>query len=374
MTLTAILRLTLLTAWLGLMAAGAAFSASAPPGLEALARSIGPRSARAAIGGIAAHAEASGPRGAFRSEVLSLTGDSARFRLKKGAEATEILLAAGKPFQRAAGGGFEPAEAALASFVRGHEVHRMLLDLEQRFRPDARAVEPGCLALRGPDGLAATICGSGTGELPRTIALDLPAAAGGGIVTLELGDWRSLPSAPEVQLPFAVDFLHGSERHTYRYTTVLPFRLAPGIALPEAPDALFARLDDLAALAAAHERVLEAHRRSDVALLLAGAFERSLSSGRGVLEETGRSELAARLGPYFESTRFSRYDDVVTPALAVSADGTLGWVACQIEAAGLQQQPPAPPQAIAFGFSWVELYARHDGGWQAIGNASSARP
>ncbi len=373
--MTPILRPTLLTAWLGFLAAGVAFSATTLPGLAELARAVGSPSARAAIGGIAAQAEASGPRGAFRSEVLSLTGDSARFRLTKGAEATEILLAAGKPFQRAAaGGGFEAADAALASFVRGHEVHRMLLDLEQRFRPDARAVEPGCLALRGPDGLAVTLCRAGTGELPGTIALELPAAAGGGNVTLELGDWRSLPSAPEVQLPFTVDFLHGSERHTYRYTTVLPFRLAPGIALPEAPDALFARLDDLAALAAAHERVLEAHRRSDVALLLADAFERSLSSGRGALKETGRSELAARLGPYFESTRFSRYDDVVTPALALSADGTLGWVACQIEAAGLQQQPPGPPQAIAFGFSWIELYARHEGGWQAIGNASSARP
>jgi hypothetical protein len=285
--MTPILRPTLLAAWLGFLAAGVAFSATTLPGLAELARAVGPPSARAAIGGIAAQAEASGPRGAFRSEVLSLTGDSARFRLTKGAEATEILLAAGKPFQRAAaGGGFEAADAALASFVRGHEVHRMLLDLEQRFRPDARAVEPGCLALRGPDGLAVTLCRAGTGELPGTIALELPAAAGGGSVTLELGDWRSLPSAPEVQLPFTVDFLHGSERHTYRYTTVLPFRLAPGIALPEAPDHSGALSRGLRPLL----RLRPAERRRPAPRELVGG-----GRGRGPLHATPRAHLAPGL-------------------------------------------------------------------------------
>ena len=120
--------------------------------------------------------------------------------------------------------------------------------------------------------------------------------------------------------------------------------------------------------------MLDAHRRSDVALLLADANERSISSGRGVLRETGREELAARLGPYFAATRFTRYDDVVAPVLAVSADGTLGWLACQIEAAGTQSQASGPPQPVAFGYSWVELYARQNGEWRAIGNASSALP
>jgi len=359
----------------GSLASSDAVRADAPPDLGAFARAVGPLEARQTIAGVAARAEASGPRGAFLSEMLSLSSDTARFRLTKGGDSTELLLAGGTPFQRrASSASFEPADAALASFVRGHEAHRMLLDLERRFRPDARTPEPGCLALRGPDESPASICRAAGSELPLSIALELPPAAGGGTVTLEFGDWRSLPAAPEVRLPFSVAFVTRDERHIYRYAAVLPFRLAPGVALPENPDLLFARLDDLAALAAAHERVLEAHRRSDVALLLADAAERSLSSGRGTLGESGRSELAARLGPYLDSTQFSRYDDVVPPVLAVAADGSLGWVACQIEAEGTQAQPPEPARPIAFGFSWVELYARRDGRWLAIGNASSARP
>lgn len=350
--------------------------ASLPDPLAEVAAAIGPLEARQALAGISAVAEATGPRGVFASEMLSLADGSARFRLTRAGEITDLLLADGQPFERSGSGDttalpLRPAPAARASFLRGHEVHRLLLDLELRFRIDARAAEPGCLALRGPDELAATICRTADSALPATLGLELPAAAGGGTVTLELTDWRPLLG---VRLPFAVDFVHAGERHSYRYTAVLPFRVAPGVALPAPPAALLARLDDLATLAAAHARVLEAHRRSDLALLLEDANARSMSSGRGVLRESGRDELAARLGPYFAKTRFDRYEDVVPPIVAVSADGTLAWLACQIEAAGTQAQAPELPQPVAFGYSWVELYARQNGSWRAIGNASSARP
>lgn len=367
---------TPLALWLTLATATLQAEVSAPDPLAAMAAAIGPLEARQAFAGISAFAEGNGPRGVFTSAMLSLADGSARFRQVRAGETSELLLLEGTPYERSGAGDtaalpLHPADAALASFVRGHEVHRMLLDLERRFRPDSRAAPPGCLALRGPDDLAVTLCRAADGDLAATLELELPAAAGGGSVTLELADWRPLLG---VRLPFAVDFLHAGERHSYRYTAVLPFGLAPGVALPAPPAARLARLDDLAALATAHARVLEAHRRSDVALLLADADERSISSGRGVLRETRREELAARLGPYFATTRFTRYDDVVPPVLAVSADGTMGWLACQIEAAGTQSQASGPPQPVAFGYSWVELYARQSGEWRAIGNASSALP
>ena len=355
--------------------------------LAALAEAVGPAAARQALAGIAARADARGPRGAFASAMVSLADGTARFRLVMQAGTTDLLTAAGKPYLRSDAGVLELADEAMAGFLRGHEVHRMLLDLEHRFRPDersddapaARAPQAGCLPLRGPDGLAVTICRAADADtgLPRSIELELPAALGGGSTTIELGDWRSLHG---VRLPFAADFLHAGERHTYRYTEVLPFRLAPGSALPaagDAPDKLFARLGDLAELAAAHERTLAAHRQSDIGMMLGDIAGRSTVSGRGTLTETSRDELAARLGPYLEQIRFTRYEDVVVPVVAVSADGTLGWLACQIEAAGtsrVAKLAEGSPEPIAYGFSWVELYAGQDGRWQNIGNASSPRP
>ena len=343
--------------------------------LQNLADAIGPAEARRAMTGIAARADATGPRGAFVSEIVSLADGTARFRLAMSSDDTDILLAAGTPYVHK-DNRMQAADAAMTSFVRGHEVHRMLLDLEQRFRPDARAVEPGCLALRGPDALPVTICRAAGSERPSTIVLELPAALGGGTTTIELDDWRAVLGA---QLPFAVDFLHAGERHAYRYTAVLAFRLAPGSALPpaDAPEELFARLGDLADLASAHERTLQAHRQSDVRILLGDAAGQSTISGRGSLRESSRDELAARLGPYLESIRFTRYEDVVVPVVAVSADGSLGWLACQIEAAGesrVSKLADGSAEPIAYGFSWIELYASAAGSWKNIGNASSARP
>ncbi|MGE0639310.1 MAG: hypothetical protein AB7G12_05890 [Thermoanaerobaculia bacterium] len=348
--------------------------AAARPSLASFAATIGPADARAAIAGVVAIADADGPRGKFLSEMISLRSGELRFRLEREESASEFLYSDGAPWSRAEPGGpLQRAAGDFTSFLRGHEVHRMLLDLETRFRPVAREAPAGCLPFAQPDGLAATICATTPGAPPSTIELTLPDGAGGGTVTLELADWRALHG---VRLPFAVDFVHAGERHTYRYTAVLPFRLSPGTSLPRDPEARFARLGDFAALALAHERALVAHRRSEVAGLAADEAPASLSSGRGTLHDTGRDSLATRLGSYFAGVRFARYEDVAIPAIAVADDGSLGWLACAIEAAGetVAGDPGSAATPFEYAFSWVELYARQEGRWLRVGNASSARP
>ena len=59
--------------------------------------------------------------------------------------------------------------------------------------------------------------------------------------------------------------------------------------------------------------------------------------------------------------------------VAVSQDGSLGWLACEMEAAGLQTGDGGEEE-FTFGYTWVEFVARHEGGWKRIGNASSPRP
>ena len=58
-------------------------------------------------------------------------------------------------------------------------------------------------------------------------------------------------------------------------------------------------------------------------------------------------------------------------------DGTLAWLACEMQAAG-HRDAGGKNEPIAYGFSWVEHYARDpdskDRRWISIGNASSQRP
>jgi hypothetical protein len=140
------------------------------------------------------------------------------------------------------------------------------------------------------------------------------------------------------------------------------------------PSVMFDRLGDLGELAAAHERVMAAHRASDAAALTANGAEISTISGRGRLTSSTLTEFRDRMGGYLGSIRFTRYEDTAVPVIALSIDGTLGWLACEMEAEGTSTTD-GKSEPLAYAFSWVELSAKKaDGAWQSIGNASSQRP
>ena len=132
-----------------------------------------------------------------------------------------------------------------------------------------------------------------------------------------------------------------------------------------------ARPDDEGTLLALHEEVLQAHRASDIDLLLRAEEDPYVISSAG---EISRPDLESRrngLGPYLKSTRFSVYRDQVPPVVKVSEDGTLGWVVAQIEAKGEQTQPDGTVEPLEFVSSWIELYEKRNGRWLRVGNVSN---
>ena len=190
-------------------------------------------------------------------------------------------------------------------------------------------------------------------------------------VIVEFSDWRRVHG---VTLPFAIDYLQGGGRYAHRFVAVMPFTLAPGVEVPADPGAAFDRLGDLSALAALHRGAIEAHVTSDVTRLAVGEFDRSTVVRRGELVETTREALVGRLGPYLQSIRFTRYEDVRVPVVAVSNDGSLGWIACEVEAEGHEAVPQGKGARVAYAFSWIETAIKREGRWLRNGNASSARP
>jgi hypothetical protein len=256
------------------------------------------------------------------------------------------VAAGGRAFQRDARGAFVPADPGSASFVLGHDAVRLALARDR----------------------------------PAKLSLAAPAEMGGGEVSIDLADYRKVIG---LELPGTATFVHSAapkDRFVYRYTELLPFKIAPGSPFPDGTDpaTLFDRLGDLRDLAAAHERVMAAHRASDAELMTADDAERSTVSGRGRLIEVKREDQRARMREYLGSIRFSRYEDTAVPVIALSLDGSLGWLACEQEAEGIRTVD-GKSEPIAYAFSWVELYARDAGTaqhrpWRAIGNASSLRP
>jgi hypothetical protein len=360
-------------AWRGVLAGLVLVATNAPAVaaqslLESMAAAIGPAEARRAIAGLATRADGAGPRGPFTTEIVS-HGDVVRFVQARSGSQTALLVVGTAAFARAASGAsLQAANGPEAAIVRGHDLHRLLLGLEERVRLTRQDAASGCVegtTAAGP----VRLCRRAGGSVPSHVTLTPPGAQ--SPVTVEFSDWRRLLG---VTLPFAIDYQQGGERHTHRFVAVMPFTLAPGIALPTDPAAAFDRLGDLADLAALHRGAIDAHLTSDAARLAAGEFDRSTVARRGELIETTREALVARLDPYLRSIRFTRYEDVRVPVVAVSDDGSLGWLACEIEAEGQEVGPQAQGARVAYAFSWVETAIKRDGRWLRNGNASSARP
>jgi hypothetical protein len=127
-------------------------------------------------------------------------------------------------------------------------------------------------------------------------------------------------------------------------------------------------------LEALHGKVMAAHRRSDVEMLLGDEAEDYVVASRGEVTHPGLDERRARLGAYLESTKFEEYRDVIDPIVRVSPDGLLGWVVVQVKARGVQTGAAGEKAPIAFVSAWIELYENRNGRWYRVGNVSNFKP
>jgi len=128
---------------------------------------------------------------------------------------------------------------------------------------------------------------------------------------------------------------------------------------------------DERSILALHEAGLKAHMDGDIDALLAIQADDFLLVDRGEVSSPSKQDLRDFLGPYLASTKFEFYRDKVPPLVKVSQDGTLGWVAAQIEARGESVGSNGQARTIDAEFAWIALYERRGDEWVSIGNATS---
>jgi hypothetical protein len=131
---------------------------------------------------------------------------------------------------------------------------------------------------------------------------------------------------------------------------------------------------DLDRLRALHEKVIRAHRQSNVGLILEDEAPDYVVANRGEVTRPTLDERRQRLGAYLRSTAFQEYRDLTEPVVTISSDGTLGWVIVQVQASGLQTSEGGEKEPVEFVSAWVELYEKRDGRWMRVGNVSNFKP
>ena len=128
---------------------------------------------------------------------------------------------------------------------------------------------------------------------------------------------------------------------------------------------------DAESLKGLHQKVIDAHLRNSVDLLLEDESADYVVANRGEVSRPTFAERRNRLGPYLSRTAFREYRDATEPIVAVSADGTMGWVVAQVHVRGEGSTPDGKKQAVEFTSAWIELYQKRDGRWYRVGNVSN---
>jgi hypothetical protein len=127
---------------------------------------------------------------------------------------------------------------------------------------------------------------------------------------------------------------------------------------------------DRQALLQLHELERRAHLEGS-ARLLADAFADDVwEASRGQLTRISRGDLEQRFAAYFDQVRYSMWEDVQPPHVAITDDGRHAWIAVQIEGR-LRPAHDATAEERVFTSSWIANYERSADRWVMVGISSS---
>jgi ketosteroid isomerase-like protein len=122
-----------------------------------------------------------------------------------------------------------------------------------------------------------------------------------------------------------------------------------------------------------HETILDSHRQGDVERWMELEADDYVSVNRGRVTFPTSDARRQMRTPYFASTTFTMYRDLRAPVVRVSGDGSMGWLAAEVEVRGVERAPGGEESTIQAIWAWVELYEKGPNGWRVVGNASNPR-
>jgi hypothetical protein len=366
------------------VAAAVAFgagSSAAASALDGMLTALGPSEHRVASGMVTV-AACEGPDGeTFTTDVISVRPDITFLRQHTAEGTTRILVSGDRVWRWGDDGpGAAAVDPAVRAFVRGHEFHLAVLAARDRFRDitdagEGRVGERPCrlVAMTDEGGRPASLCLDPGTHLPLELTINPVSEEAGDSIVIHPDNWREESG---LTLFRSFELRQGDKVFRYRFELVAPVEIEPGVFGPpeEDPVWLAARLDDLAAVAMMHHRAIEAHRRSDPSLWLPDEVERYLSVNRGELVRRSLAERRTRVAAYLGGTSYHLYRDRRPVVVGLARDGSLAWLACEVEAAGAHRRDDGGQEPVEWIAAWVELLAREGDRWVRVGDASNFRP
>ena len=342
--------------------------------IEATLAALGGRAAIAELRSLAVEADCTGPDGAFRTRVDSFLPGYTYFEQEADEGTLRAWASPRRIWQATPDGSFQDLDPGFRHFLRGHEFHLQLLEVESRFSGH-RVVDPAAevggepcteIAMEDEAGLPATLCVSHASGLPLRLETHPEGAA--GPVAVVYRDWRPVDG---VNYFFGFDLSEGAERHfTYDYTRVEPNAVSADLFVSPAPAA---QRDDQEALLEILRRDRRAHLETDAGLVGAHLDDTLFEVSGGRVNPQTREAVEAFFASMFEGAEYRMWEDALPPEIRISADGTMAWVVRVVRVDRRGPGPDGRPQTQVFTSAYTATYEKLDGAWRMTSVTSTFR-
>ena len=127
--------------------------------------------------------------------------------------------------------------------------------------------------------------------------------------------------------------------------------------------------DAQANLLSLHEATRQGHLQGDAGKIAGTIGDRLLLAENGTIRIQSKAQVTEFFTGYLRRVRYSEWRDVSPPAVTISPDGRMAWMAVELEAKYTSADKPAEPEKT-FKSSWIATYERDQCIWRMTGIAS----
>lgn len=332
--------------------------------LDGMFAALGGREAIGELRSLSVEADCTGPGGRFRTRVESFRPGSVYFAQSADDQTTEIWSTSARTWRDDSETGTQDLGEGVRDFVRAHEFHLVLFELESRFshhRLGERRLVQGqrCRSILMEDeaGHPASLCLAERDSLPLALELN-PEDAQGGIEII-FNDWRLLEG---LRYFFSFTLSEGDDRDfTYEYLTIGPNAVLAERFVPRAGPEEYA---DQEAILEILRSDRQAHLKTDAALLASHLAESLVEISNGEIHVRSRLEVETFFKQYFEGAVYLMWEDIQPPLIRFSSDLTMAWVVRMVRVRRTSRETPGEAGSEEFSSAYTSTYEKRGGAWK----------
>ena len=339
--------------------------------LDSMIEALGGRAALDEVRSMAVEAVCSGPGGQFTTQVRSVRGAGTYFRQASSDGTTRIWSTPERTWSLAGDGSVRELPDGVRSFVRGHEFHLLVLEVEERFSGhrlgDSENVggeSAHRIEMVDGEGLPAVLWLGRETSLP--LALEVNPEGAAGPVRVYFQDWNSFDG---VRLFRSFELTEGDEREfRYDYVTI-----ELNASLPD----LFEAPSDSERERQAIEKILQtdrkAHLETDARLLGGHLADELVEVSDGTFRTRSRQEVVDFFTAMFRGATFHAWEDTTAPLIQISADLSMAWVVRRVSA-DREEIRDGQPVRTRYTSAYTATYEKRAGRWWMTSVTSTFLP